>query len=118
MISGIRRWSGAVVRQGCIALAVGALGVGPAMAHAVSTAQISGTAKDQSGAALRGVEVTVTQTAAGAKRSVVTDETGSYVLTNLPIGPSMLEASLAGFRPYVQTGIVLQINTNPVINVT
>ena len=85
-------------------------------AQAVSTAQISGTVKDQSGAVLPGVEVSVIQTATGLKRSVPTDETGSYVLTNLPIGPYRLEAALPGFRTYVQTGIVLQVNSNPVIN--
>lgn len=39
-----------------------------------------------------------------------------YVLPNLPIGPYRLEVSLPGFRTYVQTGIVLQVNSNPVIN--
>src|SRR3989449_11049785 len=82
-----------------------------------STAQISGTAKDQSGAVLPGVELTATQTATGIARSVVTNETGSYVLPNLPIGPYRLEASLPGFRTFVQTGILLQIDANPVVNI-
>src|SRR5207244_4735633 len=82
-----------------------------------STAQISGTAKDQSGAVLPGVEVTATQTATGIARSVVTNETGSYVLPNLPVGPYRLEASLPGFRKFAQIGILLQIDANPVINV-
>ncbi|HYR82526.1 MAG TPA: TonB-dependent receptor [Terriglobia bacterium] len=85
-------------------------------AQAVSTAQISGSVKDQSGAVLPGVEISVTQLETGLKRSVVTDETGSYVLINLPIGPYRLEAVLPGFRTYVQSGIVLQVNSNPVIN--
>src|SRR5437867_1034542 len=84
---------------------------------AQSTAQISGTAKDQSGAVLPGVELTATQTATGIARSVVTNETGSYVLPNLPIGLYRLEAALPGFRTFAQTGIVLQVNGNPEINV-
>src|SRR6266704_4635615 len=84
---------------------------------AQSTAQVSGTVKDQSGAVLPGVEVTATQTATGLARNVVTNETGSYILPNLPIGPYRLEASRPGFRTFVQTGIVLQVNANPVINV-
>ena len=84
---------------------------------AQATAQISGTVKDQSGAVLPGVEVTVTQTETGIMRDAVTNETGSYVLPNLPIGPYRLEAALPGFRTYVQTGIVLQVNSSPVINV-
>src|SRR5205085_2393493 len=47
---------------------------------AQGTAQISGTAKDQSGAVLPGVEVTVTQTETGISRNTVSNETGTYVL--------------------------------------
>src|SRR5436309_11453354 len=83
---------------------------------AQATAQISGTVRDQSGAVLPGVEVTATQTDTGIARSAVTNETGSYVLPNLPIGPYRLEASLPGFRTYAQTGIVLQVNGSPAIN--
>ena len=84
--------------------------------RAQATAQITGTVKDQSGAVLPGVEVTVTQTETAASRTAVTNETGSYVLSNLPIGPYRLEAGLPGFRTYAQTGIVLQVNGSPVIN--
>jgi hypothetical protein len=37
-------------------------------------------------------------------------------LPNLLLGPYRLEAALPGFRTFVQSGIVLQINANPVIN--
>src|SRR5437773_10626918 len=91
---------GVCVLAGLLAVAsVGAL----AWAQA-TTAQISGTAKDQSGAVLPGVEITVTQTATGAKRSAVSNETGNYVLASLPLGPYMLEAALPGFKTYVQSG--------------
>ncbi len=82
-----------------------------------STAQVSGAVKDQTGAVLPGAEVTMTQTETGLKRTTVTDETGSYSLPNLPIGPYRLEASLPGFRSYAQSGIVLQVNSNPVMNI-
>ena len=51
--------------------------VGCAAIWAQATAQISGTAKDQSGAVLPGVEITVTQTGTATTRSAVTNETGS-----------------------------------------
>src|SRR5216117_2901269 len=82
-----------------------------------TTAQISGTVKDQTGAVLPGVEITVTQTATGAKRSAVSNETGNYVLASLPLGPYMLEAALPGFKSYVQSGIVLQVDASPTINI-
>ena len=83
---------------------------------AQATAQIAGTVRDQSGAVLPGVEVIATQTETDTVRTVVTNETGSYVLSNLSIGPYKLEATLPGFRVFVQTGIVLQVNASPVIN--
>jgi hypothetical protein len=86
-------------------------------AWAQATAQISGTARDQSGAVLPGVEIKVTQTETGIARDTITNETGSYVLPNLAIGPYRLEASLPGFRTFAQTGIVLQVNSSPAVNV-
>ena len=83
---------------------------------AQATAQINGTVHDQSGAVLPGVEVTATQTETGIARMAVTNETGSYVLSNLALGPYRFEAALPGFRTFVQTGIVLQVNSNPGIN--
>src|SRR5262245_57807427 len=91
-------------------------GITCAQLWAQATAQMSGTVRDQSGAVLPGVEVTATQTETGIVRSTVTNETGSYILSNLALGPYRLEAGLPGFRTFVQTGIVLQVNDAPVIN--
>ena len=63
---------------------------------AQGTAQISGTVVDPSGARLPGVQVTATQTATGQVRSVISNETGSYVLPSLPTGPYKLEVALPG----------------------
>src|SRR5437667_9498509 len=87
------------------------------IAWAQSTAQISGTVTDQSGAVLPGVEITATQADTGVARTTVSNETGAYVLPNLAVGPYRLEASLPGFRTFAQTGIVLQVNSNPGINI-
>src|SRR5688572_24407742 len=102
-----------IIKDGVIAAIVAAL-FGATMIWAQATAQISGSVKDQTGAVLPGVEVTATQTATGVKRSAVTDETGSYILQNLPIGPYTIEAALPGFKTYVQSGIVLQVGTAPI----
>jgi len=107
-----------IMKRILVALLVSVFGAGitGGIAWGQATAQISGTVKDQSGAVLPGVEVTATQTDTGIMRSAVTNETGSYILANLAIGPYRLEASLPGFRTFVQTGIVLQVNSNPGIN--
>ena len=87
-----------------------------APASAQATAQLNGRVTDESGAVLPGVTVTAIQTDTTFARSVVTDATGNYVMTNLPTGPYRLEMSLQGFRTYVQTGIVLQVAASPTIN--
>ncbi|HVQ16820.1 MAG TPA: carboxypeptidase-like regulatory domain-containing protein, partial [Vicinamibacterales bacterium] len=86
------------------------------VAFAQATAQLNGRVTDESGAVLPGVTVNATQTDTQFVRTVVTDETGSWTMPNMPIGPYRLEISLPGFRTHVQTGIVLQVNANPVIN--
>jgi len=85
---------------------------------AQATAQVAGAVSDQSGAVLPGAEITATQVDTGVSRSTITNETGLYTLPNLPLGPYRLEASLPGFRTFVRTGLVLQVNSNPTINIT
>jgi Carboxypeptidase regulatory-like domain len=94
------------------------LAVSVTTAWAQATAQINGTVADSSGGVLPGASVSAIQTDTGFRRDAVTDQTGSYTLTNLPTGPYRLEVTLSGFRAYVQTGIVLQVNSNPVIPIT
>jgi Carboxypeptidase regulatory-like domain/TonB dependent receptor len=85
-------------------------------AWAQGTGQINGVVKDQSGAVLPGAEVTATQTETGVTRTSVSNETGNFILPNLPVGPYRIEVGLPGFRTYVQTGIVLQVNGSPSIS--
>src|SRR5262249_21760647 len=102
----------------CICVAVLAVTWADTTAWAqATTAQIVGTVKDASGAVLPGVEITVIQTATGAKRATVSNETGNYLLATLPLGPYVLEAALPGFKSSVQTGIVLQVDDSPTINI-
>src|SRR2546430_2772259 len=101
----------------CLFCMASVCGLSSGLVWAQATAQISGSVKDQSGAVLPGVEITATQTGTGIARTTVTNETGSYVLPNLPLGPYRVEAALPGFRSYVQMGIVLQVNSSPEINI-
>ena len=84
---------------------------------AQNVAEISGTVQDQSGAAVTDAIVKLTQTSTGYVRSAITDKNGTYAAVSLPIGPYTLEVLQAGFGPYKQTGIVLEVNTNPKFNI-
>ena len=80
------------------------------------TGQISGRVTDASGGVLPGVDVTVTQTSTGLVRTVVSNETGQFNVPSLPVGPYRVEAALSGFRTFVQSNIVLQVNANLVVD--
>jgi hypothetical protein len=101
---------------GC-ALVVWLLAGGTGWAQAVGTAQVSGIVRDSSGGVLPGAEVTMTKTDTGTVRTVFTNADGSYTLPNLPVGPYQLKVVLSGFTTYVRDGIVLQVNSNPTIDV-
>jgi outer membrane receptor protein involved in Fe transport len=67
--------------------------------------QMTGTVTDDSGAAIPGATVTVTNEGTGLAFDTVTDETGTYTVRNMPGGTYTMKASLQGFKEYAQTGI-------------
>ena len=88
-----------------------------AAAWGQATAQIHGIVQDSTGAAVPGADVKATQTDTNVVRSAVSESDGSYVLSNLPIGPYRLDISKEGFAKSVQTGILLQVNSDPAVDV-
>src|ERR1700686_3838763 len=57
------------------------------------------------------------QIATGALRTTITAADVAYVFPSLAVGPYQLEVTKEGFTKYVQSGIVLQVDTNPEINI-
>ena len=84
---------------------------------AQATAEISGNVTDVTGARIPGADITATQTDTGLSRNVVSNETGFFTIPALPLGPYRVEASLPGFQTYVETGILLAVGSNPVLNI-
>ncbi|MBV9505317.1 MAG: carboxypeptidase regulatory-like domain-containing protein, partial [Acidobacteriia bacterium] len=80
--------------------------------------QVSGIVRDTGGLNVPGAAVKLTQTATGLTRAATTGPDGAYVIPDLPIGPYLMQVSKDGFSKYVQSGIVLQVSSNPVIEVT
>jgi len=87
-----------------------------ACAWAQGTAQLHGTVKDATGAAVPGANVKATQTETGISRTANSGADGEFVLTNLPLGPYQVEVSKEGFTKYLQSGIVLQVNSDPSVD--
>lgn len=91
---------------------------GTLWSQAISTSQVSGTVQDASGAAVPTAQITFRQIETGQVRVALTATDGSYLISNLPIGPYRMEVAREGFATFVQTGIVLNVNTNPTLNAT
>jgi hypothetical protein len=92
-----------------VAVAVVAVTAVPVSAQsALST--IHGTVKDESGAAMPGVGVTLTSPALQVRQLTVISETdGSYRFGELPEGTYRIAFELTGFKPYIQNDFRLAI---------
>src|SRR5688500_247439 len=60
---------------------------------------------DQSGGAVPGADVTVTQSGTGLTRSGVSNAVGLATLTTLPPGSYQVKISLSGFKEFVTSGV-------------
>jgi hypothetical protein len=85
---------------------------------AQGTGEFTGTIVDQSGGVMPGVTVTVTNTATGAVRSTVSNETGLYSVPALPPGAYTLVAELSGFQTTTVRGAALQVQQVAKVNFT
>src|SRR6202167_3583368 len=81
------------------------------MAFAGVGGSISGTIKDQSGAAIAKASVTVLNTSTGVRQSAAADNRGTYTFPVLPVGDYVLEVNHPEFKPYRRTGIVIDANS-------
>ena len=93
------------------------IGVAPLPARAqVAQAELRGSVLDQSGAALPGVTVTATEVQTGTARTMVTTETGTYLMAALPVGIYTVRAELLGFTTLVKEGIRLAVGDSAALN--
>ena len=100
-----------------VAIAALTLGAAPAMAQ-LTTGTIAGLVKDDTGGALPGAEVTLTNVNTGVARTIFTNDLGRYEAVSLPVGTYDVSASLSGFTTKVSRGLVLTIGGNPVVDFT
>src|SRR5437868_2778548 len=76
------------------------------------TAQLSGTVKDSTGAIVSNAKVTLTNAQTNVSRTTTTSPDGNYLFTLVPVGNYQIAVEHPGFRKYVQSGIVLEVNQN------
>jgi len=86
--------------------------------EAQTSATLVGVVEDAQGGRLPGVSVRLRQTETGVVRDVVTDGEGRFTAAALSAGEYELHASLAGFRPLVQTGLRLTVGESASVTLT
>ncbi len=73
------------------------------------TGRILGTVTDQTGAALTGAEVVITDMQRGVTRSLTTDQAGEYVAPDLSPGMYKVRAAARGFKSVERPNIQLEV---------
>ena len=98
-----------------IVLLIGAC-MGVASAQTTTVATMSGTVRDQSGAAVPKAEVVIQQEGTGVTRTVVADENGSFIAAGLAPGHYTVSTSPTGFKKTQVTGVDLHVSENKIVN--
>jgi hypothetical protein len=83
-----------------------------------STAAITGTVTDTSGAVLPGTMVSVKHLETGLTRATESDASGNYTIPSLPVGEYELTAEKMGFQRELRRGINLVVAQEAVVNLT
>ena len=79
-------------------------------------ASITGVVVDPTKAAIPDAKLTVTNDSTNARSSVVTDQTGSFYISNLPPGAYRIEVERTGFNTVVRPGLILHIKDRMEMN--
>ncbi|MBV9938901.1 MAG: carboxypeptidase regulatory-like domain-containing protein [Acidobacteriaceae bacterium] len=87
------------------------------LAQTTNNQSILGTVQDSSGAVVPNAEVTVVSQATNLTRSAVSNESGNYVISNLPIGVYDISATAPGFKKFVLTKVEVTVSQQATVNI-
>ena len=79
---------------------------------------LSGTVKDQSGAAVPGADVTITNQGTNASQALVTSDVGTFRVTQLLPALYEMRVAMMGFQTYVARDVKVNVNEEYSLNVT
>ena len=83
-----------------------------------NTARLTGIVTDSDGAVVHGATVNALNDATGVMYKAISDDSGLYSISNLPVGQYTLKVDHPGFKAYIRSGIdlhtaqVLELNVN------
>jgi hypothetical protein len=85
-------------------------------AQTATVANLSGTVRDPSGAAVPKADVEAKEEGTGAARTAHTNDDGFYIFSSMPAGLYTVSTSPQGFKRTVATGVDLHVGENKVLN--
>jgi hypothetical protein len=80
--------------------------------------KITGVVKDLSGSVIVGSAVVATNAVTGVKYTTMTAQDGVFTFPILPVGQYQIDVSMDGFTAYRKTGLVIDIDSALVVDVT
>jgi hypothetical protein len=96
----------------CVALALSL-----PMFSQTTTGRIIGNVHDQSGAAVAGATLTVTDIQRGIVRNATTDDSGGYVVSNLEPGVYSVRVEAKGFKSVERQDILIEVATDVTVEI-
>lgn len=87
----------------------------PVWGQSATTGALEGTVRDAAGAAVAGVEVTITNPATDQSLKTHTDESGSYRFSMLTPAPYVVTFGAAGFRTARMESVTVNVSEAPVL---
>src|ERR1041384_68595 len=85
-------------------------------AQTSTVGSISGTVRDQKGAAVAGAEVVIQEEQTGNARTVITDSDGFFSAPSLPVGRYTISTAPQGFKKTINSGVDLHVGDTLVVN--
>jgi Carboxypeptidase regulatory-like domain/TonB-dependent Receptor Plug Domain len=85
-------------------------------AQTSTVGSISGTVRDQQGAAIAEADVVIAEETTGQTRTVRTDEDGEYSAQSLPVGRYSVTVAPPGFKKTVATGVEVHVSDRVVLD--
>jgi Carboxypeptidase regulatory-like domain len=82
-----------------------------------TTAQITGTVRDNTGAVVNGAKVTITDTNKGVSRGTSSNSAGEYLVSGLSAATYDLNVTSPGFKAFSAKGVVLQVGQKARVDV-
>ena len=99
-----------------VRFAVFLLGLTASLYSQVVGASITGSIRDQSGAPVASVSVTIKSTETGNERIVLSDSSGRYSAPSLPVGRCQATASKNGFDSQIRAGLDLVVGQTATVD--